>query len=178
MSMDATHLGQRRRPFPNTPDASCYYPATSHEKALARLKMGLAEGEGVLLLLGEPGTGKTLLGHCLLERLGSSLRSAWVTNRHLADRTALLQAILFDLALPYQGRSEQEMRLALTEHLLQSFAAGGPTLLLVDEAHHLRPDVLEELRLLGNLEAGGGRALQVVLMGQPSLAENLRTPQL
>src|SRR5947207_17336 len=83
-------------PGPNTPDASCYYPATSHEKALARLRVGLAEGEGVLLLLGEPGTGKTLLGHCLLERLGSSVHCAAVTNSHLADRTALLQVILFD----------------------------------------------------------------------------------
>jgi type II secretory pathway predicted ATPase ExeA len=178
MTVDATRFGLRRRPFPNTPDASCYYPATSHEKALARLQLGLAEGESVLLLTGEPGTGKTLLCHCLLERLGPSLCSAAVTNSHLADRAALLQAILFDLALPYQGRSEQEMRLALTEHLLQSFAAGGPTLLIVDEAHHLSSELLEELRLLGNLEAGGGRALQIVLAGQPSLPENLRRPEL
>jgi type II secretory pathway predicted ATPase ExeA len=178
MTTDATRFGLRRRPFPNTPDASCYYPATSHEKALARLRLGLAEGEGVLLLLGEPGSGKTLLSHCLLERLGAGVHSAAVTNSHLSDRTALLQAILFDLALPYQGRSEQEMRLALTEHLLQTFAAGSPTLLLIDEAHHLKPELLEELRLLGNLESGGGRALQIVLLGQPSLAEKLLLPEL
>ena len=127
---------------------------------------------------GEPGTGKTLLCHCLLERLGPSLPTAAVTNSHLANRTALLQALLFDLALPYQGRSEQEMRLALTEHLLQTFAAGGPTLFIVDEAHHLAPELLEELRLLGNLEAGGRRALQIVLAGQPSLQEKLRRPEL
>jgi type II secretory pathway predicted ATPase ExeA len=178
MTTDATRFGLRRRPFPNTPDASCYYPATSHEKALARLRLGLAEGEGVLLLLGEPGTGKTLLCHSLLERLGGSVHSAAVTNSHLKDRAALLQAILYDLALPYQGRSEQEMRLALTEHLLQSFAAGGPTLLLIDEAHHLTLELLEELRLLGNLESGGGRALQIVLIGQSSLADKLRQPAL
>jgi type II secretory pathway predicted ATPase ExeA len=178
MTTDATRFGLRRRPFPSTPDASCYYPATSHEKALARLQTGLAEGEGVLLLTGEPGTGKTLLCHCLLERLGPSLPSAFVTNSHLANRTALLQALLFDLALPYQGRSEQEMRLALTEHLLQTFAAGGPTLLIVDEAHHLAPELLEELRLLGNLEGRRGKALQVVLIAQPSILETLQKPGL
>ena len=69
--MYQTHFGFRQRPFPATPDPARYYPATSHERAIARLLGGLADGEGVLLLTGGPGTGKTLLCHCLLERLGS-----------------------------------------------------------------------------------------------------------
>ncbi len=175
--MSETPFGLRRRAFPATPDQSCYYPATSHERALARLQEGLADGESVLLLTGAPGTGKTLLCHCLLERLDAG-PSAFLTNSHLPDRASLLQAILFDLSLPHEGRGEQEMRLALTSHLLETFAGGARTVLLVDEAHHLGPDLLEELRLLGNLEARGERAVQVVLIGQPSLRDTLARPEL
>jgi type II secretory pathway predicted ATPase ExeA len=173
-----THFGLHRRPFPATPDHSCYYPATSHERALASLGRGLADGEGVLLLTGRPGTGKTLLCHCLLDRLGPDVSSAFLTNSHLPDRRSLLQALLYDLSLPYEGRGEQEMRLALTDRLLANYGAGRPTVLLIDEAHHLGPDLLEELRLLGNLEARAGKAIQVVLVGQPGLRDTLARPEL
>jgi type II secretory pathway predicted ATPase ExeA len=176
--MSETHFGLRRRAFPATPDHSCYYPATSHERALARLLGGLADGEGMLLLTGAPGTGKTLLCHCLLDRLGDAVHSAFLTNSHVRDRAGLLQAILFDLGLPHEGRGEQELRLALTGHLLERFSAGGRTILLIDEAHHLSADLLEELRLLGNLEARSGKALQVVLIAQPGLSETLAQPGL
>ena len=176
--MDVSRFGLRQRPFPATPDTACYYPATAHEEALDRLLHGLTEGEGVLVLAGETGTGKTLLCHRLLERLGGDIRSAFLTNSHVPDRAALLQTILYDLRLPFQGKSEQEMRLSLTDYLLEGFADGKSTVLIVDEAHHLAPDLLEELRLLGNLEARSGKALQVVLVGQPSLLTTLQTPEL
>ena len=176
--MGASHFGLRQRPFPATPDPARYYPATSHERALARLLGGLGDGEGVVVLTGPPGTGKTLLCHCLLERLGSGVSIAFLTNSHVGDRAGLLQAILFDLSLPYEERGEQELRLALTDHLLRGYEAGRGTILIVDEAQHLTPDHLEELRLLGNLEARSGKALQVVLVGQPALLETLRLPEL
>jgi len=176
--MDASFFGLRHRPFPATPDTSCYYPATSHEQALARLLRGLEDGEGVLVLTGEPGTGKTLLGHCLLERLGAGAACVFLTNSHVRDRAGLLQAFLYDLSLPYEGRGEQEMRLALTEHVLKTFADGQSTVLLIDEAQHLTPDLLEELRLLGNLEGRSGKAVQVILVGQPDLLNTLRRPEL
>jgi type II secretory pathway predicted ATPase ExeA len=177
--MDWTRFGLRRRPFSATPDSACYYPATGFERALARLHEGLTQGEGLAMLTAAPGLGKTLLGRILMQRLGvAEARCATITNSHLPDRAALLQAILFDLALPFQGLSEQEMRLSLTAHLLESMASSGPVLLLVDEAHHLGVDHLEELRLLGNLEADGTRALLVVLIGQPELLDTLRRPEL
>ena len=133
----------------------------------------------MLLLTGEPGVGKTLFCLCLLERLGGQTATAFLTNSHFRDRAGLLQAVLYDLSLPYEGRGEQEMRLALTDHLLKHFAAEQkPVVLIVDEAQHLDADLLEELRLLANLEAPGGRALQVVLAAQPSIAETLRRPEL
>ncbi len=155
-----------------------YYPSTSHERAIARLLGGLADGEGILALTGAPGTGKTLLCHCLLERLDSRSRTAFLTNSRVGGRAGLLQAILYDLSLPYEGRGEQEMRLALTDHLLCGYQEGFGTILILDEAQHLTPDLLEELRLLGNLEARAGKALQVVLVGQPALLETLRRPEL
>jgi type II secretory pathway predicted ATPase ExeA len=171
------HFGLRQRPFPSTPDPACYYPATSHERALVRLQRGLEDGEGLLLLTGEAGTGKTLLCHCLLDRLGPESATVLLTNSHFPSRAALLQAVLYDLSLPYQGLGEQELRLALTDHLLQAFGAGRRTVLVLDEAHHLGVDLLEELRLWGNLEAPRGKALQVVLVGQPPLLETLARPE-
>ncbi len=176
--MYETHFQLRQRPFPATPDPARYYPATSHERAIARLLGGLADGEGVLALMGAPGTGKTLLCHCLLERLGSRTNTAFLTNSHAGSRAALLQAILYDLSLPYEGRGEQEMRLALTDHLLRVYEQGYSTILIVDEAQHLTPDLLEELRLLGNLEARSGKAIQVVLVGQSALWETLKLPEM
>ncbi|MGH7173305.1 MAG: ExeA family protein [Gemmataceae bacterium] len=176
--MYPTHFGLRQRPFPATPDPARYYPSTSHERAIARLLGGLADGEGVLALTGAPGTGKTLLCHCLLERLGSRSSIVFLTNSHVGNRAGLLAAILFDLSLPYEGRGEQEMRLALTDHLLRGYEQGCGSILILDEAQHLTPDLLEELRLLGNLEARSGKALQVVLVGQPALMATLRRPEL
>jgi type II secretory pathway predicted ATPase ExeA len=176
--MHQTHFKLRQRPFPATPDPARYYPATSHERAIARLLNGLADGEGVMVLTGLPGTGKTLLCHCLLERLGSEVNIAFLTNSHVGDRAGLLQAILYDLSLPHEKRGEQEMRLALTDHLLRGYENGRGTILIFDEAQHLTPDLLEELRLLGNLEARSGKAVQVVLVGQPALLETLRRPEL
>jgi type II secretory pathway predicted ATPase ExeA len=166
-----------RRPFAATPDVSAYYPATPHERALARLLGALEDGEGMVLLTGEPGTGKTLLCHVLLDRLRPGGETVFLTHTHFPDRTALLQAILFDLRLPHAGRCEQDLRLTLTEHLLETFAAGRPTTLVVDEAHHLTLDLLEELRLLGNLESSAGKALQVVLVGLPVLLDTLAAPE-
>lgn len=172
------HFGLRSRPFRSTPDRSCYYASTCHEQALDWLHMGLADREGVLLLTGEPGLGKTLLCHCLLERQGEDRPSAFLTHSHLLDRLAVLPALAHELGLPHVGQSEAALRLAITDHLLTTAAAGQPTLLFVDEAQHLGMDALEELRLLANLENGQERALQIVLSGHPSLHQTLAHPML
>jgi type II secretory pathway predicted ATPase ExeA len=176
--MYETRFGLKRRPFPATPDDALYYPATGHEAALASLVRAIHDDEGVALLSGAPGTGKTLLGQCLCERVGAEAVCAFLPNSHLADRSALLQALLYDFQLPYEAGSEQVLRLRLTEYLLKNRAAGQRSLVIVDEAQHLSVDLLEELRLLGNLEAAGKKAVQIVLLAQPSLLEKLARPEL
>jgi type II secretory pathway predicted ATPase ExeA len=176
--MRETYHGLKRRPFPTTPDLSCYFPAQSHETALTTLKVGLADGEGVLLLQGPPGIGKTLLGHALLDSLDTTAVVVFLTHGCYPTRSALLQAILYDLGLPHEGKRDHELRLALTDHVLKNYASGKRTVLLIDEAHYLAIEALEELRLLGNLEGRGGKAIQIVLIGLPGLRDLLERPAL
>src|SRR5262249_5818634 len=159
--MYEAHFGLRQRPFRSTPDPGCYYPAATHEAALHLLLGALADDEGFALLTGEPGSGKTLMAAILIDRLAEKSQCAFVTNGHMSRPVDLFQAVLYDLGLPYEGKREQELRLTLTDRLLTRYAEGQRTVLVLDEAHHLPPEVLEELRLLGNLETRLGRAVQV-----------------
>src|SRR5256885_6400454 len=123
-----TRFGLRRRPFRSTPDTDSYFPAATHELALHRLRRALADDEGIMLLTGELGTGKTLLARCLLEELDENTRCVLLTNSHVSRKGDLLQAILFDLGLPYQGLTEQGARLAVTESCLDFYPEEGKTL--------------------------------------------------
>jgi type II secretory pathway predicted ATPase ExeA len=176
--MAENRFGFKGRPFPPTPDTALYYPATLHEASLAALQRGIAGDEGFVLLTGAPGSGKTLLGYVLLERQGENTDSAFLTNSHFAERASLLQAILYDLGLPHDGDKDQILRLRLTDQLLKNCAEKRRTLIVIDEAHHLSGDLLEELRLLANLEAGKGKAVQFVLLAQPKISATLSQPGL
>lgn len=176
--MDESRLEALQRAFRPIPDSEAYYPATSHEQALACALTALADDEGLALIAGGPGLGKTLLGHCLLDRLGRDVPSAFILTSNFREPAALLQALLYDFALPYEGRTEEELRLALTDHLVQNYEAGCKAVLVIDEAQRLSPAVLEELRLLGNLEGKQGKAAQVVLLSLPSIYETLELPEL
>jgi general secretion pathway protein A len=176
--MELTHFGLRSRPFRNRPDSDCYYPATLHEVAYSNLSQAIQEDEAVVLLTGTPGSGKTLLVQRLIDSLDENNRTILLTQPRLTNRRDLLQAILFDLNLPYQNKTEQELRLALIDSCLQHFQQNGKTILIVDEAQFLLDDHLEELRLLTNLEGKQGRAFQVILVGQPELGKRLHSPNL
>ncbi|CAN5491935.1 hypothetical protein BH10PLA2_BH10PLA2_08180 [soil metagenome] len=176
--MDENRLVLLKRTYRPIPDSDAYYPATSHEQALAGAAAALAEDEGLALITGGPGLGKTLLGQCFLDRQGANAASAFLLTTHFRDPAALLQALLFDFELPYEGRSEEALRLALTEHLLKMYEEGRHPVLVIDEAQLLTPAVLEELRLLGNLEGRKGKVVKVVLLGLPSILETLQLPEL
>ena len=114
----------------------------------------------------------------LAQRLGEEVVSAFLTNSHFSSRAGFLQAILFDLSLPFEGRSEQALRLALTDYLLTQYASGKKTILIVDEAQYLTADLLEELRLLGNLEARRARRSRWCWRRNPFFSETLGLAEL
>jgi type II secretory pathway predicted ATPase ExeA len=163
----------KRRPFPSTPDPGRYFRTPELEEALAQLKCCVHHDEGIGVLVGPAGTGKTLACRLLMDYFEPSFPQMLVTNTHAPSVRSLLQALLYDLSLPYVGLEEQELRLALTDHLVEQLRHGGRVLLFIDEAHLLSADQLEELRLLTNLESATAHALQVLLFAQEPLIEKL-----
>lgn len=176
--MDLAHFGLKSRPFRPTPDTDSYFPAPSHNAAGKALRAAFASREGLALVDGEPGCGKTLVALTFLEGLDRATPRVMVPAPRFARPADLLQALLFDLGAAYHGLTEQELRLAVTEQLLGALVAGGPAVVVIDEAQHLGPDILEEVRLLGNIETRSAKAAFVVLVGQPGLRERLARPEL
>lgn len=172
---DWSHFGMERSPFRPAVDTSAYFPAPSHESALAALAAAFARREPAVLIDGVPGVGKSLVARKWLDDLLPEVPRVLLPNSHAERPGELLQAILFDLGQPYQGLSEQELRLAVTGQLLDSATSDFPTVLVIDEAQHLSHSALEELRLLGNLETRRGSAVFAVLVAQPVLRGWLST---
>jgi type II secretory pathway predicted ATPase ExeA len=178
MTMYHSYFGMKQRPFRPTPQLGTYYLAPTQEEATAILRYAVNQGRGVALLTGAPGTGKTIVAHRLASNLDTSLNVAMITNTNMSTPKGLLQAILYDLALPYHGMDEQELRLTLTDSLLGKYASGERTVLIVDEAQNLTAPLLEELRMLGNIEGESEKLIQIVLVGHPRLMSTMQRPEL
>jgi type II secretory pathway predicted ATPase ExeA len=174
--MYQAYFGLQRLPFPYTPDPTNYFPIASHDEAFEHLQQFIREGEGFAVVSGAAGVGKTLLAHRLLDVLTNGQQPIFLTNPHGKHVADLFQAVLYDLSLPFEGTPEQELRLRLTDYIMERFAQGERTILIIDEAQHLSADQFEELRLLTNLESRRIKAVQVVLLGQPLLTSILDRP--
>jgi general secretion pathway protein A len=172
--MYKTFFNLARNPFDLTPDPTCFVPTKRHNEALAALYYGVRRHKGFVVVTGEVGTGKTLLLRCLLGLLNGSkeIAYAYIFNSRLAP-TEFLQYILSDFGLPASGKNKCELLLDLGQFLVSRGAKKLTTVLIVDEAHHLSTDILEEVRLLSNLETTDDKLLQIVLVGQPELEEKL-----
>lgn len=171
-------FGLARNPFEISPDPFFYHPTPRHNEALANLHYGVGRRKGFIVITGEVGTGKTLLVRCLLAELRkNNIVFGYVFNP-LLPVVEFFQYIMADLGLPYAGRTKTEMLLDLNRFLIQRHARGLITALVVDEAQALRPELLEEIRLLTNLETSQQKLLQIVLMGQPELEMVLDSPEL
>jgi general secretion pathway protein A len=168
-----------RNPFDLTPDPVCFVPTSRHNEALAALYHGVRNHKGFIVVTGEVGTGKTLLLRCLINVLKDSqdINFAYVFNGRLSP-TEFLQYILADFGLNVAGKNKYELLLDMGRFLVSRAENKMTTALIVDEAHHLSEDILEEVRLLSNLETSSDKLLQIVLVGQPELDEKLDSVKL
>ena len=167
-----------RDPFELTPDPSFLYLGEAHREGLATLVYGVRSGKGFVLLTGEVGMGKTTLLHALLGQLDAATPSAFIFNPRL-EPLDFLRVLFEELGIEEECRTKAEYLLALNRFLIERLEAGSPTpLLIVDEAQNLSPEMLEEIRLLSNLETPRRKLIQIMLVGQPELKEMLAKPEL
>jgi general secretion pathway protein A len=170
-------FGFKLNPFNMSPDPSFLYRSAQHQEALANLMYGVQTRKGFILLTGEVGTGKTTMLECLRDFLNAQQISfASLFNSRLTV-SQFFEMLAYDFDLQCNRLSKTEVLLALNTMLLQRTAAGRTTVLIVDEAHNLEWDVLEEIRLLGNLETRKGKLLQVIVAGQQELDAKLERPE-
>ncbi|HKW88061.1 MAG TPA: AAA family ATPase [Candidatus Acidoferrales bacterium] len=171
-------FGLTRNPFEISPDPYFFYPTPRHNEALANLNYGVQRRKGFVVVTGEVGTGKTLLVRCLLDSLNRNQVSfAYVFNPRLSV-IDFLRYVLTDLRLPMTGKTKSEMLAHLNNYLIARFRRGSTAALIVDEAQLLSWELLEEIRLLTNLETSQQKLLQIVLVGQPELDQKLDSPHL
>ena len=176
--MYCSHFGLHRMPFNNTPDPAFYFSTPEHEEALASLKYAVLQRKGFVLVTGEIGAGKTLIGRLFLRELDEEATVAVVTNTNLNGRQ-LLFALCAEFALEVpRDASNLELTQHLQDYLLEQFARDRYVVVLVDEGQNLPDESFEELRMLGNLEADDAKLLQVCILGQPELRERFARPSL
>jgi general secretion pathway protein A len=177
--MYATYFGLAELPFAMTPDPRFVYLSGRHQEALAHLLYGVGEGGGFVQLTGEVGTGKTTLSRILLEQLPPGVDAAVILNPRLTD-VELLSAVCDELRVAYPAGTASLKVLVdtLHHHLLEAHGRGRRTVLIIDEAQDLDPEVLEQIRLLTNLETARDKLLQIILIGQPELIRLLERQDL
>ena len=165
----------REPPFNLTPDPRFLFLSSQHEEALSHLLYGIHERKGFIEITGEVGSGKTVLCRALLEQLDASVSTALVFNSYLTQ-SELLAAISRDFGLATEDVTGAALIERLNAYLLSEFSAGRNAVVVIDEAQNLEPTVLEQLRMLSNLETARGKLLQIVLVGQPELRDKLSLP--
>ncbi|MEZ8860526.1 AAA family ATPase [Vibrio sp. 10N.247.311.51] len=172
------YFGFVEMPFSIVPNSRYLFLSQRHQEAMQNLQAGLGEGGGFAMLTGEVGTGKTTVAKAMLSSLDSHTQAGLILNPTFSN-TDLLEAICdeFEVEYPEQA-SLKQLSQAIHYFLLDSHAEGIQTLLVIDEAQHLAADVLEQLRLLTNLETDSRKLLKVLLVGQPELQQHLQTTQL
>ncbi len=171
------YFGLSEAPFSIAVNPRYLYMSPRHRDALAHLLYGIGEGGGFILLTGEVGTGKTTINRCLLEQMPDDTDVAIVLNPALNARE-LLATVCDELQIDYGGGSPGLKALTdrLHGYLLRNHERGRNTVLIIDEAQHLDFEVLEQIRLLTNLETDTRKLLQIILIGQPELAQLLIAP--
>ena len=170
-------FGFKEKPFKLVPNPEYLFLSKSHEEALAHLTYAISHGDGFVEITGEVGTGKTTLCRVFLESLDKSIEAAYIFNPKL-DALQLLKAINDEFGIDSTPDNTKDLIDMLNVFLIEKKAAGQKVLVLIDEAQNLSLEVLEQLRLLSNLETTQEKLLQIILVGQPELGDMLSSHQL
>jgi general secretion pathway protein A len=171
------YYGLKQAPFDLTPNPRFLFHSTKHREAFNHLLYGIRERKGFVQLTGEVGAGKTTLCRALLEQLDSNFSTALILNPVL-NPDEMMKAIATEFGLNVRGLDRMETVAAIGEFLLKQAEAGRETVLIIDEAQNLTEDLLEQVRLLSNIETDDRKLLQIVLMGQPELRDRLNSHRL
>jgi general secretion pathway protein A len=167
----------KEKPFSLTPDPRYLYLSPSHRDALAHLVYGILEKQGFMVVTGEVGTGKTTLVHTLLSNLDPDIKTAFVFYSRL-HLQALLQYVLDDFGCQTVAGTTAQYLMQLNRFLIEQRGKGKTAVLIIDEAQNLPLTLLEDIRMLSNLEFAGEKLLQIILLGQPELQRKLQLPSL
>src|ERR1043165_3279363 len=171
------YYGLTEPPFDITPNPRFLFYSAKHREAFNHLLYGIRERKGFVQLTGEVGAGKTTLCRALLEQLGTNFSTALILNPAL-DADLLMKAIAMEFGLNVKGMDRLEIVAEMNHFLLQQLESGKESVLIIDEAQDLTHDLLEQVRLLSNLETDERKLLQIILMGQPELRDRLNDPAL
>ncbi len=166
--MYTSFFGFKQKPFQLTPDPEFLFLSRVHKRALTYLNYGITENSGFILVTGEIGTGKTTIIRTLLKRIPQEIKIARINNTKVTS-DQLISMINEDFGLDTKGKDKIQMVSELTDFLIKQYAAGGRATIIIDEAQNLTLDLLEEVRLLSNLETDKSKLLQIMLIGQPEL---------
>jgi general secretion pathway protein A len=169
--------GLSQAPFDITPNPRFLFHSSKHREAFNHLLYGIRERKGFVQLTGEVGAGKTTLCRALLEQLDSNYSTALILNPVL-NPDEMMKAIALEFGLDVKGKDRLETVSAIAEFLLNQIEAGRETVLIIDEAQNLTEELLEQVRLLSNIEMDDRKLLQIVLLGQPELRDRLNSPRL
>jgi general secretion pathway protein A len=170
-------FGFKEKPFKLVPNPAYFYLSKSHEEALAHLNYAISQGDGFVEITGEVGTGKTTLCRAFLDSLNGAVEAAYIFNPKLGPKQ-LLRAINEEFGIRTEGDNTKDLIDTLNAFLMQQKASGKKVILLIDEAQNLNRNVLEQLRLLSNLETNRDKLLQIILVGQPELSQMLNSHEL
>jgi general secretion pathway protein A len=171
------YYGLSEAPFDITPNPRFLFYSAKHREAINHLLYGIRERKGFVQLTGEVGAGKTTLCRAMLEQLDSHFATALILNPVMSP-DEMMKAVAVEFGLPVNGLDRLDTLAVINQFLLQQVERGKESVLIIDEAQDLTDDLLEQVRLLSNLETDNRKLLQIVLLGQPELRDRLNNPRL
>ncbi|OGX28979.1 MAG: hypothetical protein A2705_00650 [Omnitrophica WOR_2 bacterium RIFCSPHIGHO2_01_FULL_52_10] len=169
--------GFKEAPFNMTPSSRFFYESSKHVEALSTLIYAIESRKGFVVITGDIGSGKTTVCRTLLNKLDARTQTALITNTHISGKD-LLCTILEDLDVEYTRGSKAQLISQLNGYLIEQLRNGHNVVVIIDEAQNLTPAVLEEVRMLSNLETENEKLIQIIFLGQPELKKKLALPQL